>query len=120
LKSNGLSGQVSSFREFGTIHGLSATSRGSAIRAGVAFFRSATDRSISTTAWLAWRASGAKNVGAEATAAVLLGGHAGLRRGEMVALEWSDDFKRGQLTVRRGQWEGEVVAPKGGVPASCP
>ena len=33
----------------------------------------------------------------------------------MVALEWSDvDFKRGQLTVRRGQWEGEVVAPKGG------
>ncbi len=59
--------------------------------------------------------AGAREVGPEATAAVLLGGHAGLRRGEMVALEWSDvDFKRGQLTVRRGQWEGEVVAPKGG------
>lgn len=35
----------------------------------------------------------------------MLGGHAGLRRGEMVALEWSDvDFKRGLLTVRRGEW----------------
>src|SRR5438128_4268028 len=57
---------------------------------------------------------GARKVGPDAVAAVLLGGHAGLRRGEMVALEWSDvDFKRGQLTVRRGQWEGEVVAPKG-------
>lgn len=58
---------------------------------------------------------GAKRVGAEAVAAVLLGGHAGLRRGEMVALEWSDvDFKRGLLTVRRGEWEGEVISPKGG------
>jgi integrase len=58
---------------------------------------------------------GAAKVGPEAVAAVLLGGHAGLRRGEMVALEWSDvDFKRGQLTVRRGEWEGEVVTPKGG------
>src|SRR5258708_28088867 len=58
---------------------------------------------------------GAKKVSPEAVAAVLLGGHAGLRRGEMVALEWSDvDFKRGLLTVRRGEWEGEVISPKGG------
>ena len=58
---------------------------------------------------------GATKVGPEALAAVLLGGHAGLRRGEMVALEWPDvDFKRGFLTVRRGEWEGEVISPKGG------
>ena len=58
---------------------------------------------------------GAQKVGPEAVAAVLLGGHAGLRRGEMVALEWSDvDLKRGLLTVRRGEWEGEVISPKGG------
>jgi integrase len=58
---------------------------------------------------------GAKKVGPEALAVVLLGGHAGLRRGEMVALERSDiDFKRNFLTVRRGEWEGEVVTPKGG------
>ncbi len=54
-------------------------------------------------------------MGPEAVAIVLLGGHAGLRRGEMVALEWSDvDFKRGPLTVGRGQWEGEVISPKAG------
>jgi integrase len=59
--------------------------------------------------------AGAARVSQEALADVLLGGHAGLRRGEMVALEWSDiDVKRGLLTVRRGEWEGEVISPKGG------
>jgi integrase len=45
---------------------------------------------------------GATKVGPEAVATVLLGGHAGLRRGQMVASEWSDiDLKRAFLTVRR-------------------
>jgi integrase len=46
---------------------------------------------------------------------VLLGGDAGLRAGEMLALEWSDiDFARGFIVVARSEWEGEVDTPKGG------
>lgn len=45
---------------------------------------------------------------------VLLGGDAGLRCGEIIALEQSDvDLKRGLLTVRRAEWEGHVSSPKG-------
>jgi integrase len=48
-------------------------------------------------------------------AMVLLGGDAGLRRGEMVALEWSDlDLARGRLTVNRSESKGMVALPKGG------
>jgi len=37
---------------------------------------------------------------------VLLGGDAGLRRGEMLALRWTDvDFKRRQLQVEQAVWE---------------
>jgi len=44
---------------------------------------------------------------------VLLGGEAGLRCGEMMALEWSDlDPQR--LRVRQAEWQGQVTAPKGG------
>ncbi|MGV3520490.1 MAG: tyrosine-type recombinase/integrase [Luteitalea sp.] len=47
--------------------------------------------------------------------AVLLGGQAGLRCGEMMALEWSDiDWTTGQLVVARSEWEGQVTATKGG------
>lgn len=46
---------------------------------------------------------------------VLLGGHAGLRRGEVIALEWSDvDLGRKRLHVRRSEWNGKVTVPKGG------
>jgi integrase len=49
---------------------------------------------------------------------VLLGGEAGLRCGEMMALEWRDvDLARGprgQLCVARSEWKGHVSAPKGG------
>ncbi len=46
---------------------------------------------------------------------VLLGGDAGLRRGEIIALEWTDlDLERRTLHVRRSEWKGEVTAPKGG------
>lgn len=50
-------------------------------------------------------------------AAVLLGAHAGLRRGELMGLRWEDvDLKAStpQLTVRRSRWQGVVTAPKGG------
>jgi integrase len=46
---------------------------------------------------------------------VLLGGEAGLRRGEMLALEWSDiDLGKRQLCVARSEWRGHVTMPKGG------
>jgi integrase len=44
---------------------------------------------------------------------VLLGGEAGLRCGEIMALEWTDvDFAKRQLTVARSEWK--VTMPKGG------
>ena len=46
---------------------------------------------------------------------VLLGGEAGLRCGEMMALEWTDvDLGRRQLSVARSDWHGHVTATKGG------
>ncbi len=46
---------------------------------------------------------------------VLLGGDAGLRCGEMMALEWSDiDLVNRQVCVRRSDWNGHVTTPKGG------
>ena len=46
---------------------------------------------------------------------VLLGGEAGLRCGEMMALEWPDvDLTTRQLCVRRSDWEGHITVPKGG------
>jgi integrase len=45
---------------------------------------------------------------------VLLGADAGLRRGEVIGLEWADiDFPRGNLTVRRAVYRGVVGTPKG-------
>jgi integrase len=46
---------------------------------------------------------------------VLLGGEAGLRAGEIVALEWADvDLERRQIRVRHSDWRGELTAPKNG------
>ena len=46
---------------------------------------------------------------------VLLGGEAGLRCGEIMALEWTDvDLAKRQLTVARSEWKGHVTMPKGG------
>ena len=45
---------------------------------------------------------------------VLLGGDAGLRRGEMIALEWSDiDLIHGRMTIARSEYRGEVTSTKG-------
>jgi integrase len=46
---------------------------------------------------------------------VLLGGEAGLRCGEIMALEWSDvDLGKRQLCVQRSDWKGQVTTTKGG------
>lgn len=51
----------------------------------------------------------------QACLVVLLGGEAGLRCGEMIALEWADvDLGKRQLCVRRSDWNGHVTAPKSG------
>ena len=57
----------------------------------------------------------ASTIDTNAGVIVLLGGEAGLRCGEMMALEWSDvDFDRGCLEVERSEWKGQVTVPKGG------
>ncbi|MCB9477218.1 MAG: tyrosine-type recombinase/integrase [Deltaproteobacteria bacterium] len=39
----------------------------------------------------------------------------GMRRGELLALQWKDiDFERGIIKVRRSIWNGLVTTPKGG------
>ncbi len=46
---------------------------------------------------------------------VLLAGSAGLRRGEIIALKWSDlDLGRRQMRVDRAIWRGHEESPKGG------
>ena len=46
---------------------------------------------------------------------MLLGGEAGLRCGEIMALEWTDvDLNKRQLCVARSEWKGHVTVPKGG------
>ncbi len=43
---------------------------------------------------------------------VLLGSEAGLRAGEIMALEWRDvDFNRGQLRISRSEWQGRPQGP---------
>jgi integrase len=49
---------------------------------------------------------GALKVGTREHALVRLGGDAGLRRGEMIALRWTDvDFRRRQLRVEQAAWQ---------------
>ena len=53
--------------------------------------------------------------GTEAYLMVLAGGDAGLRLGEIIALEWRDiDLAARRLTVERSDWLGHVTVPKGG------
>lgn len=57
----------------------------------------------------------ANKMGSAVYVLVLLGGEAGLRRGEAMALEWTDvDLKRRLLTVSKSEWHGIVSAPKSG------
>ena len=46
---------------------------------------------------------------------VLLGGEAGMRCGEMIALEWTDvDLASRQVCIGRSDWNGQITTPKGG------
>lgn len=57
----------------------------------------------------------ARAVGTAEHVMVLLGGSAGLRLGEIVALKWSDlDLARGLCKVQRSVWQGQEGTPKGG------
>jgi integrase len=57
----------------------------------------------------------AKKADPRAYVITLLGGEAGLRCGEMMALEWNDvNWTKGQLKVERSEWKGKVTSPKGG------
>ena len=57
----------------------------------------------------------AKTISTQAHLIVLRGGEAGLRSGEMVALEWTDlDLVKRMVCVQRSAWEGHVDSPKGG------
>ena len=59
--------------------------------------------------------------GPEVLSAVLLGGDAGLRVGEMIALEQSDvDLRRRLLNVSRSDWHGHVTLPKRGRSRAVP
>lgn len=58
---------------------------------------------------------GAINVSPQAHLAILLGGDAGLRCGEMMALEWVDiSFSKRHLRILRSEWRKHVTTPKGG------
>jgi integrase len=57
----------------------------------------------------------ARRRGPDPNLMVLLGGDAGLRLGEIVALEWHDiEPAARRLTVQRSDWLGHVGVPKGG------
>jgi integrase len=57
----------------------------------------------------------ARATDARAYLLVLMAGEAGLRLGEMAALEWSDiDFVKRQVCVQRSAWKGQIASPKGG------
>ncbi|MCA9720566.1 MAG: site-specific integrase [Myxococcales bacterium] len=52
---------------------------------------------------------------------ILLGGDAGLRVGEMLALRWRDiDLERRSLTVVENEWRGHTGDPKGGATRTIP
>jgi integrase len=65
-----------------------------------------------------WEAlvDGARRAGPMVLCAVLLGGEAGLRRGELVALERAD-VSRVSVRVVRNEWEGHTGTPRAAKPA---
>jgi integrase len=53
--------------------------------------------------------------------AIMVAGDAGLRMGEILALQWDDiDFRNGTITVLRNNWMGMVGPPKGGRARTVP
>lgn len=63
----------------------------------------------------------ARKLGTEHTVLVLLAGSAGLRRGEIRALKWTDlDFERKTIKVARAFWNNAEHTPKSGKPRTVP
>jgi integrase len=63
----------------------------------------------------------ARKIGPQEHLMVLLGGQAGLRRGEMISLRLTDvDPVRRLLLVQRATWQGVEDLPKGGRPRRVP
>jgi integrase len=61
-----------------------------------------------------WLIEAARKLDARIELVALLGGDAGLRRGEIISLEQADcDLRRGLLSVERSEWNGHVTATKG-------
>lgn len=57
----------------------------------------------------------ARGLGTHVLVMVLLGGDAGLRAGEMLALRWANiDLNLGRLTVAENTWHEHIGPPKGG------
>jgi integrase len=57
----------------------------------------------------------ARSIDARTLLVVLLGGDAGMRCGEIIALEWGDvDLAKRQLCVRQSDWNGQLGTPKSG------
>lgn len=57
----------------------------------------------------------ARKIDRQVLLTVLLGGDAGLRRGEMIALRWSDvDLRRKPLKLEQASWNGVLDVPKSG------
>lgn len=61
-----------------------------------------------------WLLEAAQKIDPRIFIVTLLGGDAGMRRGEIIALEWSSvDLRRGLLTIERSEWKGKVTETKG-------
>jgi integrase len=61
-----------------------------------------------------WLVDAAEKLDPRIHLVVLLGGDAGLRRGEIICLEWTDvDLRRGLITVERSEWKTNVTETKG-------
>lgn len=61
-----------------------------------------------------WLVEAAEKIDPRIHLLALIGGDAGLRRGEIIALEWTDvDLRRGLLTVERSEWKTKTTETKG-------
>ena len=61
-----------------------------------------------------------REIGSDAELVVLIAGEAGLRLGEITALEWKDvDPAKRQLCVQRSEWQGPCNCSEGRAVAVC-
>jgi integrase len=57
-----------------------------------------------------WLVDAAEKIDPRIHLLALIGGDAGLRRGEIIALEWTDvDLRRGRITIERSEWKTKTT-----------